>query len=153
MHKKRLWAHSSPLIVRNSSRFNTQLKGLSISKFYFIYFTTYEIPKSISWMGFVPLADEKRHSVRFVVSHRGYPETTKSFTTDHNNLICRNVVSSYTFEKRAQHLPSGVSYFTLTNEIITVFFTMEQQPLVRQSSSLSRIHNHTQDTPRSVGLL
>ena len=66
VHKKRLWAHSSPLIVRNSSRFNTQLKGLSISKFYFIDFTTYEIPKSISWIRFVSVTEETRHSVCYV---------------------------------------------------------------------------------------
>jgi len=52
---------------------------------------------------------------------------------NHNNLICLTVVSSYKFEKRAQHFPLGVSCFTSTNEIITVFFfTMEQKPLVDQ---------------------
>jgi hypothetical protein len=33
------------------------------------------------------------------------------------------------------------------------FFTMTQQPQWAKAFSLSRLHDHTQDTPQSVGLL
>ena len=44
------------------------------------------------------------------ITHR-VTRNHQNFTTDHNYLICFTVVSSFTFEKWAQHHLSGASYF------------------------------------------